>query len=115
MNVRIPVVARLGTASGSRIFVKLCRREAPSTWAASSRSLGICLMERAQQQVQRAYDRYLREHGDRQNEPHDRRLAAEFDPGESIGRERTDDQTKDCRRTGNDERVTDWRDEITLG
>ena len=41
MNVRMPVVARLGTASGSRILVKLWKRVAPSTCAASSRSLGI--------------------------------------------------------------------------
>ena len=45
MNVRIPVVARLGTARGSRIFVKLCLRVAPSTCAASSRSFGICRMD----------------------------------------------------------------------
>ena len=45
MNVRMPVVARLGTASGNNIRVKLCNLVAPSTCAASSRSFGICLIE----------------------------------------------------------------------
>ena len=45
MKVSMPVVARLGTANGRSIFVKLCLRLAPSTCAASSRSRGICLMD----------------------------------------------------------------------
>ena len=72
-------------------------------------------MERAQEQIERAHNRYLGEHCHRQDERHDRRLATELDAGERVGGERTDDQAKEGRRSCHYERIANRRDEVALG